>query len=53
LAAAIAYLFSIFLGVDLIHSGKLGELVRTDDSYYSLFHWTLDKIVSCDLNFDK
>ena len=37
LAAAIAYLFSIFLGVDLIHSGKLGELVRTDDSYYSLF----------------
>jgi hypothetical protein len=37
LATAIAYLFSIFLGVDLIHSGKLGELVRIDDSYYSLF----------------
>jgi len=37
LAVSIAYIFSIFLGVDLIHSGKLGELVRTDDSYYSLF----------------
>lgn len=37
LATSIAYVFSIFLGVDLIHSGKLGALVRTDDSYYSLF----------------
>jgi len=37
LAVSIAYLFSIFLGVDLIHSGKLAQLVRTDDSYYSLF----------------
>ena len=37
LATAITYLFTVFLGVDLIHSGKLGELVRTDDSYYSLF----------------
>jgi len=37
LATAIAYVFSVFLGVDLIHSGQLGELVRTDDSYYSLF----------------
>jgi hypothetical protein len=37
LATAIAYVFSVFLGVNLIHSGQLGELVRTDDSYYSLF----------------
>ena len=37
LATAIAYVFTVFLGVALIHSGKLGELVRTDDSYYSLF----------------
>lgn len=37
LATAIAYVFSVFLGVDLIHSGRLGQLVRTDDSYYSLF----------------
>ena len=29
--------FTVFLGVELIHSGQLGQLVRTDDSYYSLF----------------
>ncbi len=37
LAVAIAVFFTIFLGVELIHSGQLGQLVRTDDSYYSLF----------------
>lgn len=37
LAVAVADVFTVFLGVELIHSGKLGQLVRTDDSYYSLF----------------
>ncbi|MBS1252898.1 MAG: hypothetical protein MAG451_01941 [Anaerolineales bacterium] len=37
MAVAIADLLSIFLGVELIHSGKLGQLVRTDAPYYSLF----------------
>jgi len=37
LATAMAYVFTIFLGVSLIRSGQLGQLVRTDDYYYSLF----------------
>ena len=37
LAVAIANLLSVFLGVELIRSGKLGQLVRTDAPYYSLF----------------
>jgi hypothetical protein len=37
LAVAIADLFAVFLGVELIHSGRLGQLVRIDDAYYSLF----------------
>ncbi len=36
-AVAIATFFIVFLGVELIHSGQLRQLVRTDDSYYSLF----------------
>ena len=37
LAVAIANLLSVFLGVELIRSGKLGQFVRTDAPYYSLF----------------
>ena len=37
LTVAIADLLSVFLGVELILSGKLGQLVRTDAPYYSLF----------------
>jgi len=37
LAVAIADLLSVFLGVELIRSGKLGQFVRTDAPYFSLF----------------
>ncbi len=37
LAVAIANLLCIFLGVELVRSGRLGQFVRTDDHYYSLF----------------
>ncbi|MCP4537474.1 MAG: hypothetical protein GY832_10040, partial [Chloroflexi bacterium] len=37
LTVAIADLLSVFLGVELIRSGKLGQFVRTDAPYYSLF----------------
>lgn len=37
LAASIAVVFCIFLGVELICSGHLRQLVRVDDAYYSLF----------------
>ena len=35
--AAIAYVFTIFLGVESIVSGIYHQLVRTDDYYHSLF----------------
>lgn len=37
LVTAIAYLFTVFLGVELIVSGPLARLVRTDAFYHSLF----------------
>jgi hypothetical protein len=37
LAVAIAYIFTIFLGVDLIQRGPLEKLFRTDRFYHSLF----------------
>lgn len=37
LAAAIAYVFTVFLGVESIRSGAFHHLVRSDDYYYSLF----------------
>ena len=37
LAASIAYVFTVFLGVESILSGVYQQLVRSDDYYHSLF----------------
>jgi len=37
LAVAIAYIFTVFLGVDLIQRGPFEKLFRTDRFYHSLF----------------
>lgn len=54
LAGAMAYVFTVFLGVESILSGAYHQLARSDDFYYSLFQLGLlylDHILNESLDF--